>query len=328
MLYRTLGKNLVVSAVGFGCMGLNFAYEPHDPKESIATVREALERGVTLFDTADMYADGENERLLGHALATKRSQAVIATKFGFKKTTDGYAIDASPQYVRKAVERSLTNLGTDYIDLYYLHRLDKNTPIEDTMATLAELVQEGKIRYIGLSEVSAATLRKAHAVHPITAVQTEYSLLFRDAEKLFPTLEELGVGFVPYAPFARGFLTGRFASADELPEGDFRRTIPRFNGNAAQHNARLVMSLRKMAEAKHYMPGQLCLAWTLAQKDYIVPIPGIGSRKHLAENLAATEIAISADELKCLAELFALDNVRGERYGAFDTSLVEQATQG
>ncbi len=325
MFYRTLGKDLVVSAIGFGCMGLNFAYEPHDQKESIATIHEALDKGVTFFDTADMYADGENERLLGRALAATRSKAIIATKFGFKKTTDGYVIDASPRYIRKAVERSLTNLGTDYIDLYYLHRLDKNTPIEGTMAALAELVREGKIRHIGLSEVSAATIRKAHAVHPVTAVQTEYSLLFRDAEKLFPTLEELAIGFVPYAPFARGFLTGKFVSADELPEGDFRRTIPRFNGGAARHNAGLVASLREMAEAKHCTPGQLCLAWILAQKEYIVPIPGIGNRRHLAENLAGAEITLSADELKILAEVFALDNVHGERYGALDTSLVEQA---
>jgi aryl-alcohol dehydrogenase-like predicted oxidoreductase len=325
MLYRTLGSQLNVSAIGFGCMGLNFAYESHDERESIATIHEAIDKGVTFFDTADMYADGANEQLLGRALGAQRKRVVIASKFGFKKQADGsYTIDGSKAYVRQAVERSLTNLGTDYIDLYYLHRLDKKTSIEETMEALTDLVQEGKILHIGLSEVSAETIRRAHAVHPITAVQTEYSLLFRDAEELFPTLEELGIGFVPYAPFARGFLTGRFTTADELPEGDFRRSIPRFNGEAAQHNAQLVAALRELATQKGCTMGQLCLAWALAQRPYVVPIPGIGNRRHLADNIAAVDVTLTASELQQLNDRFAPANIQGDRYDAFDTALVEQ----
>src|SRR5215813_8677870 len=317
MQTRTLGRDgPTVSALGLGCMGMSAFYGPRSDTESLATLAYALDRGVTFLDTADVYGPYTNEELVGRAVQGRRAQAFIATKFGFVRDPDNPAarsIDARPARVRETCEASLKRLNVEYIDLYYLHRVDPNVPIEETVGAMAELVAEGKIRHIGLSEAAADTIRRANAVHPIAAVQTEYSLWSRDPEdEVLPTCRELGIGFVPYSPLGRGFLAGRFTSPDELDEGDFRRTGPRFTGDNLQANLRLADKVKEIAAEKGVTPAQLAIAWLLAQGDDIVPIPGTKRRTYLEQNAAAVEVELTADDLARIdAEL---PETAGERY--------------
>ena len=317
---RTLGDGLSVSAIGLGCMGMSAFYGTTDEPEALATINRALELGCTLLDTAEMYGPYTNEQLVGKALAGRRGAATVATKFGIRwaPTDDNPTrrlIDGSPENVRRSIEGSLQRLGTDHIDLYYQHRIDPGTPIEETVGALAELVSEGKVRHIGLSEASPETIRRAHAVHPVAAVQTEYSLWSRDVEaEILPTLRELGIGLVAYSPLGRGFLSGRFTSTDELDENDFRRHQPRFTGENIELNRRLVDKLGEIAREHECTTGQLALAWVLAQGDDIVPIPGTKRRAYLEENLGAADVVLTSDDLARLdAELPA---AAGERYDA------------
>ncbi|MDO8210572.1 aldo/keto reductase [Conexibacter sp. CPCC 206217] len=322
---RRLGtQGLVVSAEGLGAMGMSAFYGAIDEDEGIATIQRALELGVTLIDTADMYGPHTNERLVGRAIADRRDQVVLATKFGNAIEPDGRrSVKGSPEYVRSACDASLQRLGVDYIDLYYQHRVDKNTPIEETVGAMAELVQAGKVRYLGLSEASPETIRRAHAVHPISALQTEYSLWTRDPEaEILPTVRELGVGFVPYSPLGRGFLTGTISSPEQLAENDFRRSNPRFAGDALDHNLALVERVREIADEKGVKPGQLALAWVLAQGDDIVPIPGTKRRTYLEENVAAVQIKLSDDELARLDAALPAGAAAGERY--LDMSTIDR----
>jgi aryl-alcohol dehydrogenase-like predicted oxidoreductase len=319
MKTRTLGSKskLEVSALGLGCMGMSDFYGPASEDEAIATIHEALDRGVTLLDTADIYGPFTNERLVGRALAGRRDGVVLATKFGNVRKEDGtfVGIDGRPEYVRQACDASLKRLGVDHIDLYYQHRVDRQTPIEETVGAMAELVRAGKVRHLGLSEASAATIRRAHAVHPITALQTEYSLWTRDPEdEIFPTIRELGIGFVPYSPLGRGFLTGRFRSAADFAEGDFRASNPRMSGENLGKNVALADRVKELAAEKKVTPGQLALAWVLAQGDDIVPIPGTTKRTHLGENLAAVDVQLSAADLARLGAAFPKNVAAGERY--------------
>jgi aryl-alcohol dehydrogenase-like predicted oxidoreductase len=321
MKHRTLGKAapLKVSALGLGCMGMSEFYAGRDDGESRATIELAVERGVTMFDTADMYGVGRNEELLGAAIAGKREGLIIATKFGNKRGADGafLGIDGHPDYVRSACEASLKRLKVDVIDLYYQHRVDPNVAIEETVGAMAELVKQGKVRALGLSEASAATIRRAHAVHPITALQTEYSLWTRDLEdEILPTLRELGIGLVPYSPLGRGFLTGAFATQADIPEGDFRRNGPRFSAENFDRNRALVNTVEEVATAKSCTPAQVALAWVLAQGDDIVPIPGTKRRKYLSDNLGALDVTLTADEEQTLASVFTRDAAHGTRYPA------------
>jgi aryl-alcohol dehydrogenase-like predicted oxidoreductase len=321
MKHRTLGKAapLKVSALGLGCMGMSEFYAGRDDGESRATIELAIERGVTMFDTADMYGVGRNEELLGAAIAGKREGLIIATKFGNKRGADGafLGIDGHPDYVRSACEASLKRLKVDVIDLYYQHRVDPNVAIEETVGAMAELVKQGKVRALGLSEASAATIRRAHAVHPITALQTEYSLWTRDLEdEILPTLRELGIGLVPYSPLGRGFLTGAFATQADIPEGDFRRNGPRFSAENFDRNRALVNTVEEVATAKSCTPAQVALAWVLAQGEDIVPIPGTKRRKYLSDNLGALDITLTADEEQTLANVFTRDAAHGTRYPA------------
>jgi len=317
---RTLGDGLSVSAIGLGCMGMSAFYGTTDEPEALATIDRALELGCTLLDTAEMYGPHTNEQLIGKALTGRRGAATVATKFGIRwaPTDDNPTrrlIDGSPENVRRSIEGSLQRLGTDHIDLYYQHRIDPGTPIEETVGALAELVSEGKVRHIGLSEASPETIRRAHAVHPVAAVQTEYSLWSRDVEaEILPTLRELGIGLVAYSPLGRGFLSGRFTSTDELDENDFRRHQPRFTGENIELNRRLVDKLGEIAREHECTTGQLALAWVLAQGDDIVPIPGTKRRAYLEENLGAADVVLTSDDLARLdAELPA---AAGERYDA------------
>ncbi len=322
MEQRTLGTGgPTVSALGLGCMGMSAFYGTTDEGEAIATIHRALELGCTLLDTAEMYGPHTNEQLLGRALAGRREEAVVATKFGIRwapteEDPTRRLIDGSPENVRRSIEGSLQRLGTDHVDLYYQHRIDPNIPIEETVGALAELVAEGKVRHLGLSEASAETIRRAHAVHPIAAVQTEYSLWSRDVEtEVLPTLRELGIGLVAYSPLGRGFLSGRFNSADELDEYDFRRYQPRFSDENIEANRRLVAKIAELAGEKGCTSGQLALAWVLAQGADIVPIPGTKRRAYLEENLAAVDVELSADDLARIdAEVPA---PAGERYDSF-----------
>jgi aryl-alcohol dehydrogenase-like predicted oxidoreductase len=296
-------SDLDVSAMGLGCMGMSAFYGNSDEGEAIATIHRAIELGCTFLDTAEMYGPFKNEELLGKALAGRRDEVQIATKFGvrFAPTEDNptnRVIDGSPENVRRSIEGSLQRLGTDHVDLYYQHRMDPGTPIEETVGALAELVQEGKVLHLGLSEASAQTLRRAHAVHPITALQTEYSLWTRDVEdEILPTCRELGIGFVAYSPLGRGFLSGRFKSPDELDENDFRRHGPRFTGEALEQNLRLVAKVEELAAEKGCAPGQLALAWVLHQGDDVVPIPGTKRRSYLEENVAAADVTLTPEDL-------------------------------
>jgi len=317
---RTLGDGLSVSAIGLGCMGMSAFYGTTDEPEALATIDRALELGCTLLDTAEMYGPHTNEQLVGKALAGRRDAATVATKFGIRwaPTDDNPTrrlIDGSPENVRRSIEGSLQRLGTDHIDLYYQHRIDPGTPIEETVGALAELVSEGKVRHIGLSEASPETIRRAHAVHPVAAVQTEYSLWSRDVEaEILPTLRELGIGLVAYSPLGRGFLSGRFTSTDELDENDFRRHQPRFSGENIELNRRLVDKLGEIAREHECTTGQLALAWVLAQGEDIVPIPGTKRRAYLEENLGATDVVLTSDDLARLDS--ELPAAAGERYDA------------
>ncbi len=321
MKHRKLGS-LEVSAIGLGCMGMSAFYGTTDEGESLATIDRALELGCNFLDTAEVYGPFTNEELVGKAIAGRRDRFVVATKFAYRFERDetgelARIIDGSRDNVRRAIEGSLRRLGTDHVDLYYLHRVDPNTPIEETVGAMAELVGEGKVRHIGLSEAAPETLRRGHAEHPITALQTEYSLWTRDVEEeILPTCRELGVGFVAYSPLGRGFLSGRFKSPEELDEDDFRRTGPRFQGEALEQNLRLVAKVEELAAEKGCTPGQLALAWVLAQREDIVPIPGTKRRRYLEENLAALDVELTADDMERIdAELPAAVGDRYDRAG-------------
>jgi aryl-alcohol dehydrogenase-like predicted oxidoreductase len=317
---RTLGPNgPEVSAIGLGCMGMSAFYGAADEGEALATIRRALDLGCNFLDTSDMYGPHTNERLVGRAIEGRRGEVFLATKFGIRVEPGEEggpprrSVDGSPGYVRSACDASLQRLGVDQIDLYYQHRVDPNTPIEDTVGAMAELVAAGKVRYLGLSEASAATIRRAHAVHPITAVQTEYSLWTRDVEdEILPTLEELGIALVAYSPLGRGFLSGRFSSPEELDEGDFRRYGPRFTGENLLANRKLAERVRELASEKGLTPGQLALAWVLHRGEHIVPIPGTKRVSYLEENLVAADVQLSEEEVERIAE--AVPTASGERY--------------
>lgn len=318
MQKRKLGQNgPEVSAVGLGCMGMSDFYAGRDEAESISTIHHALDRGVTFLDTADMYGVGENEKLIGRAIAKRRNEVFLATKFGNVRAPDGafLGVDGRPDYVRAACDASLKRLGVEWIDLYYQHRVDPKTPIEETVGAMAELVRAGKVRYVGLSEAAPATLRRACAEHPIAALQTEYSLWSREPEqKLFSTCRELGVGFVAYSPLGRGFLTGRFKSNADLPQDDYRRQTPRFQGENFDKNLGLLERVETIARDKGCTPAQLALAWVLAQGEDIVPIPGTKRRKYLDENLGALEISLSAEEVYRIGEALPAGATAGTRY--------------
>jgi aryl-alcohol dehydrogenase-like predicted oxidoreductase len=316
---RKLGKQgLVVSEQGLGCMGMSEFYGASDEAESIATLNRALELGINFFDTSDAYGPYKNEELIGKTFRTRRNEVIIATKFAIRRDPSNpmvRAIDGRPEYVREACDGSLKRLGIECIDLYYQHRVDPNVPIEDTVGAMAQLVQAGKVRYLGLSEAAPQTIRRAHAVHPISALQTEYSLWSRDPEdEIFATVRELGIGFVAYSPLGRGFLTGRIRSIDDLAHDDYRRISPRFQGENFSKNLDMVARVTEIAEMKGMTPGQLALAWVLAQGEDIVPIPGTKRRSFLEENAAASQVAMTAEDLQRIDELAPKGIAAGMRY--------------
>jgi aryl-alcohol dehydrogenase-like predicted oxidoreductase len=322
---RTLGQGLEVSAIGLGCMGMSEFYGARDEQEALETIHRALDLGVTFLDTADMYGPFTNEKLVARAISGRRDEVQLATKFGNVRGENGewLGIRGDADYVRQACEASLARLGVDHIDLYYQHRVDKNTEIEETVGTMAELVEAGKVRHIGLSEASSETIRRAHAVHPVTALQTEYSLWTRDPEDgIFPTVRELGIGFVAYSPLGRGFLSGRVTSPDDLDSDDFRRRNPRFQGENFDRNLELVERVREIAEEKDVTPAQLALAWVLCQGDDIVPIPGTKRAHYLEENARAAEVELSDEDLARIEDAFPKGATSGERYP--DMSSIER----
>ena len=318
MKMRSLGHStLSVSALGLGCMGMSEFYKGATEAESLATLHQALNLGLNFLDTADMYGPFKNEELVGRALKGCREQVVLATKFGNMRNEEGafLGVNGRPDYVRSCCDASLRRLGVDHIDLYYQHRVDRNVPIEDTVGAMADLVAAGKVRYLGLSEAAPATIRRAHATHPITALQTEYSLWSREPEdELLPTVRELGISFVAYSPLGRGFLTGAFRSLADLAEGDYRSKAPRWQGENFQKNLELVDQVNRLAQEKGVRAGQLALAWVLAQGLDIVPIPGTTRRAHLEENLAAVELVLSAEELAGINAVAPLGVAAGLRY--------------
>jgi aryl-alcohol dehydrogenase-like predicted oxidoreductase len=320
MKKRTLGNgNLEVSALGLGCMGMSFGFGPAaDRQESIALIRTAVERGVTFFDTAEVYGPYTNEELVGEALEPFRGQVVIATKFGFRldpKTGAQAGLDSRPEHVKEVAEASLRRLRVDAIDLFYQHRVDPDVPIEDVAGAVKELIQEGKVRHFGLSEAGVQTIRRAHAVQPVTALQSEYSLWFREPEaEVMPTLEELGIGFVPFSPLGKGFLTGKIDEKTTFDKTDFRNIVPRFTAEARAANMAFVDMLRGLAEAKGVAPARIALAWLLAQKPWIVPIPGTRKLERLDENLGSVEVQLTAEELRAIDTAAAKITIQGARY--------------
>ncbi len=329
MKMRKLGNSgLEVSALGLGCMGMSWAYGPSDRDECLNLLRQAVDLGVTFFDTAEVYGPFTNEELVGEALKPVRDKVVIATKFGFRIGAPAgslHSVDSRPEHIRDVVEASLKRLGTDVIDLLYQHRVDPDVPIEDVAGTVRDLIKEGKVKHFGLSEASAATIRKAHAVQPVTALQSEYSLWTRDPEsEILATLEDLGIGFVPYSPLGRGFLTGALKDEGAIAGSDFRANLPRFSGEARQQNVAVVEALRDVAATKNATPAQLALAWLLAQKPWIAPIPGTRHLHRLKENLGATDIVLSAADLAAIEDVIARTGFAGARYPDASLAMVNR----
>lgn len=324
---RKLGtQGLEVSALGLGCMGMSQSYGPADETESIATIHRAIELGVTFFDTAEVYGPFHNEELLGRALKGRREQVIIATKFGFKiENGKNVGLDSRPAHIREVVEASLRRLDTDHIDLLYQHRVDPQVPIEEVVGTMADLVREGKVRYLGLSEAGERTIRRAHAVHPISALQSEYSLWERNLEeRIIPTLRELGIGLVPFSPLGRGFLTGTAKRAEEYPQGDFRRGDPRYQGENFDANMRAAAAVHELAAKRGATAGQIALAWLLHKGDDMAPIPGTKRRSYLEENIGAAAVTLSAAEMAHLDEALAPGKVSGPRYNAATMAMIDR----
>jgi aryl-alcohol dehydrogenase-like predicted oxidoreductase len=329
MQKRTLGNsNLEVSAIGYGCMGLNFGYGPAaDTQEAISLIRSAVERGVTFFDTAQVYGPFTNEELVGEALAPFREQVVIATKFGFEFDSDGQprGLNSRPEYIKQITEDSLKRLGVETIDLYYQHRVDPDVPIEDVAGTVKELIQEGKVKHFGLSEAGVQTIRRAHAVQPVTAVQSEYSLWWREPEEeILPILEEFGIGFVPFSPLGKGFLTGKIDESTTFDSSDFRNTVPRFTPENRKANQDLVDLLARIAAKKQATPAQIAIAWLLAQKPWIVPIPGTTKLSRLEENLGAVDVELTPDDLREIEGAASKITVHGARYSESSQRMIDR----
>ena len=331
MQKRTLGNNLEVSALGLGCMGMSFGLgQPMEKNDGIALIRAAVEKGVTFFDTAEVYGPFTNEKLVGEALAPMREQVVIATKFGFNIDADGTQhqnpnLNSKPEHIKQMVEGSLKRLRTDYIDLLYQHRVDPNVPIEETAGAVKDLINSGKVRHFGLSEAGVDVIRRAHSVQPVTALQSEYSLWWREPEaEIFPVLEELGIGFVPFSPLGKGFLTGKIDENTTFGANDFRNTVPRFSEENRKANQALIDLIVKFAAAKNATPAQIALAWVLAQKDWIAPIPSTTKLHRLEENLGAVDVELTADDLSELENLTAQIDVQGERYSAAAQKMINR----